>query len=443
MYNIKNKKFYILVKLFIKFFSLLILLHNEQVCSEPFDFYCSGPRTRSVGCSGIALSEGYEAVFLNPALISAKKEFGIGYIFASQKINISYRGEKVIGDPLEDASLLNPGISLALSDLPFISNSEISDNIFLGLSAMFPLGEILVIETKSTKRPSAILYGNRNDRLSIYAGLSGKIRIDNFKIYLGGAANFLAIAYAYINLNLSPDQDLVDVLVPVKAKEGFSGGVAFELEEEKFFVRAGGSFRTQNRFDLPAEVRVNFVSEELIYVSAQIAEYYTPSFIGVGIGGGLKLAPIKISSEFNIIHYRFSEFRLTLIDVLEVSPKEIKNLLPKYKLPAFQDINAIRGGILLDFYDAIGKTDIIGGLGAGLFPSPLKSQNGSLFVDSERLILSGGLGSRFASPFVFDGEIEFILSGGFQILSKRDFPESQIKLDGTVPFFSFTFNVLY
>jgi hypothetical protein len=92
---VKVKKllpFALLFAVISSFYSVFLVSHSV---AEPMDFYCSGPKSRMTGCTGIAASEGYESAFFNPALISAKKNFGLGYLFASQKVEVELNGKKI------------------------------------------------------------------------------------------------------------------------------------------------------------------------------------------------------------------------------------------------------------------------------------------------------------------------------------------------------------
>ncbi|MCS7212693.1 MAG: hypothetical protein NZ927_00480 [Candidatus Calescibacterium sp.] len=431
----------------IKIVLILSLAFAYGTYADPFDFYCSGPLARSIGCTGIALSEGYESTYLNPALISSKNKLGIGYIFASQNVDVSLQNQKLekIGNPLENVSLLHLGASLRLSDLSFIfEKSNVLDNISLGVSAALPAtGRAVRVGTSDTKIPSTPMYGNRNTRLSTYIGLSGRIPLDNIRIYIGGGVHALARLNIFVDANLSPDRDLLGIDGFLKLLNGFLGGVAFELDQETFFLRFGAVIRTPVQTEIPTEVNVNIAGETALKLVASLIEHYTPTYFGGGIGGGIKSSSLKISVGADILQYKFTDLKLPLLKIQEVSPEEIRGILPSHSTPEFQDVIVIKGGLSTDIYDIIGEADILAGAGVSLFPSPLKSQNGTLFVDSDRLTISGGLGTRFKSPGIVKGEIEFILSGGIQMLSKKEFSDTQTSIEGTLPIISGTLNVLF
>lgn len=418
-----------------------------KVYADPFDFYCSGPQARSIGCTGVAISEGYESAYLNPALISAAKKVGIGYIFSSQNVDVSFQGQKKVGNPLEDVSLVHAGLSLALSDLSFIfEKSKILDNIYLGISAALPpSGRLVRVSSSGTKVPSTILYGNRNTRFSAYVGLSGRIPVDKHNIYIGGGVHSLAKLPIYVDANLAPDKDLLGIDGWLEVLEGFLGGIAFELNFEQAFIKIGGVLRTSVQTDIPTSIEAKLAGDEtVLLINASFIEHYTPSYFGGGIGGGLKSSSLKIGAGVDVLQYKFSELKLPLLEITNASPEQVKTLIPPHKIPTLDDVLVIKGGVSADVYDVIaGEADIILGAGVSLFPSPLKSQNGSLFVDSDRFSISGGLGTRFKSPGVIKGEIEFIISGGVQMIQKKDFAETGTSIGGTLPTISGTLNILF
>jgi hypothetical protein len=66
---VKVKRFLslvILLAVISYFYSVFLVPYSV---AEPMDFYCSGPKSRMTGCTGIAASGGYESAFFNPALI--------------------------------------------------------------------------------------------------------------------------------------------------------------------------------------------------------------------------------------------------------------------------------------------------------------------------------------------------------------------------------------
>lgn len=427
-------------------FLIFTLVAILEAYADPFDFYCSGPQARSIGCTGVAISEGYESAYLNPALISAAKKVGIGYLFSSQNLDVSIQGQKKPGNPLEDVSLVYAGLSIALSDLSFIfEKSKILDNIHLGLSAALPpSGRLVRVSTSQTKIPSTILYGNRNTRFSAYIGLSGNIPIEKVKIYLGGGVHSLAKLPIYVDANFAPDRDLLGIDGWLELLEGFVGGIAIEANFESAFFRVGGVIRTPVQTEIPTSVNVKLAGDEsVLLLNALLIEHYTAPYFGGGIGGGIKTSSLKLSLGADALQYKFSKLKLPLLEITGASPEQVKSLIPTHKLPEVEDILVIKGGASADIYDVIGEADIIIGAGASLFPSPLKSQNGSLFVDSDRLSISGGLGTRFKSPGVVKGEIEFILSGGVQIIQKKEFTETNTSIGGTLPTISGTLNLTF
>lgn len=416
--------------------------------AEPFDFYCSGSRSRMVGCAGIAISEGYESAYQNPALISAKRNLGAGYVFSSQDMDVYLQDQKVtrVSKILENVSLLHVGLAVPLSDFSFIfERSRILENVSVGVVAALPTsGKIAEVGTIDTKIPFPIMYGNRNTRFSTYVGLSGRVPFERFKIYAGLGLNTLATIPIDIITSFSPDRDIIGFKGYFSLNESVVAGLAFEFERESFFLRAGATARTKNQIDIPTTISVNLVGDEkVLHIMAMVIDSYTPTCVGGGIGGGIKLSSLKLSVGADLVHYRFSEMKLPLLEIKEVSPEQLKGLLPSANLPELQDVLVMKGGLSADIYDVIGEADIIAGAGISMFPSPIKSQNGTLFVDSDRMSVLGGLGARFKSPAVVKGDVELILSGGVHLLKERLFEETKTRIGGSLPVISGTLNLLF
>lgn len=423
-----------------------LLLSSLEISAEPLDFYCAGPRSRAIGCTGIAISGGYEAAYLNPALISSERNIGIGYLFSAQSVDVFLRGEKLpkVGNPLDDVRLMQVGLAFPLSDLSFLfERSKVLDNISLGAAIALPLDpKVARVGTVSTKIPATVMYGNRNTRFSAYTGLSGRIPLENLRIYAGAGLSLLAKLPVEIGANVSPDRDLVSIDGALELKEGFLGGIALEVELGSMFLRVGSTARTSVQAEITPTIRLNTLGDErILEMSALLFDLFTPSYIGGGIGGGVKMKDVRLSMGFDVAHYRFSALKLPLLEVSRIFPDQLKGLIPTPKLPEFQDVMIIKGGISADIFDAVRETDLISSLGINLFPSPLKSQNGTLFVDSDRLTILGGLGVRFRSPAILKGETELMFSGGLQILRKREFDETRTTIEGKIPILSVGVNI--
>jgi hypothetical protein len=406
-----------------------------------------------MGCAGIAGKGGYESAFLNPALISERKSLGIGYLFASQKPEITLQNQKLekIGNPLENVSDLNVGLSFSLADIPFLKKEKIFEYIGVGLAGVLPTSPQLIrVGNIMTKTPSTLLYGNRNTRFSIFTGLSGNIPIgENFKIFIGGSTFLLADLPIILEANLSPDKDFVIVDGALEGKTGFQGGIAFAYSSNPFYVKLGGTARSSIFLNIPTVVDAYLIGEKALSLSAKLIDSFIPSLLGVGIGGGYTTEKIGIHLAFDFVRYNFSKFKLSLLTVDKVEPTEVGNilnpLLPKTQV-ALQDINVIRLGLMEELNDTIGKADILFGQGFSLFPSPLKTQQGTTFVDADRTILSAGVGLRGPSPILLQGDIEFIVSGQLHMLKKTefDFPGvGKSSISGNLPVISAVLNIYW
>jgi hypothetical protein len=402
------------------------------------------------GCTGIAASGGYESAFFNPALISAKKNFGLGYLFASQKVEVELNGKKLdkVGNPLENVSQINAGLSWRLSDLPIFEESKVLEHISIGLAALLPTGKQLIrVGNVETKTPSTLLYGNRNSHFSAFAGLSGNIPVaEKFKLFLGAGGYFFADLPIFIDANLSPDKDLVIIDGALEGKPGFIGGAAVEYSLENIYMRVGGVGRSSLYINIPTKVNAYLTGEKILSLMAAFVDSFVPGLFGVGLAGGYRSEAFSIHLGFDFATYQFSKFKPSLLEVQSVEPQEIggtlSGLLPKHELK-LKDVNVIKVGGMGEI--PAGKTKFLIGAGLSLFPSPFENQTNLFFVDSDRTIVSGGLGISAPSPFLFKGDLEFIVSGQLHMISQKQI-SSQGKtasIKGNLPVISAVLNINY
>jgi hypothetical protein len=447
---VKVKRFLslvILLTVIYSFYSVFLVHHSV---AEPMDFYCSGPKSRMTGCTGIAASSGYESAFFNPALISAKKNFGLGYLFASQKVEVELNGKKLdkVGNPLENVSQINAGLSWRLSDLPIFEESKVLEHISIGLASLLPTGKQLIrVGNVETKTPSTLLYGNRNSHFSAFAGLSGNIPVaENFKLFLGVGGYFFADLPIFIDANLSPDKDLVIIDGALESKPGFIGGAAVEYSSENIYMRVGGVGRSSLYINIPTKVNAYLTGEKILSLTAALVDSFVPGLFGVGLAGGYKSEAFSIHLGFDFARYQFSKFKPSLLEVQSIEPQEIggtlSGLLPKHELK-LKDVNVIKVGGMGEI--PAGKTKFLIGAGLSLFPSPFENQINLFFVDSDRTIVSGGLGISAPSPFLVKGDLEFIVSGQLHMISQKQI-SSQGKtasIKGNLPVISAVLNINY
>lgn len=447
---VKVKKFLSLALFLVvipSFCSVFLVSHSF---AEPMDFYCSGPKSRMTGCTGIAASGGYESAFFNPALISAKKNFGLGYLFASQKVEVQLEGKKLdkVGNPLENVSQINAGLSWRLSDLPIFEESKVLEHISIGLAALLPTGKQLIrVGNVATRTPTTLLYGNRNSHFSAFAGLSGNIPVaENFKLFLGAGGYFFADLPIFVDANLSPDKDLVIIDGALEGKPGLIGGAAVEYSAESIYMRVGGVVRSSLYIDIPTKINAYLTGEKILSLTAALADSFVPGLFGAGLAGGYKSEAFNIHLGFDFAIYQFSKFKPSLLEVQSIEPQELgetlSGLLPKHELK-LKDINVIRVGGMGEI--PAGKTKFLIGAGLSLFPSPFESQTNLFFVDSDRMILSGGLGISTPSPFLLKGELEFIISGQLHTISQKQISSQgeTASIKGNLPVISAVLNINY
>ena len=435
-------------------FSFVFSVFVHDVRGEPMDFFCPGPKSRMMGCSGIASSEGYEASYFNPSLLPAKKNLGIGFLYSSQDINVTLGGTKLstLGNPIESVRQVGFGFSISLADLPFVRKGKLSENIYLGTSAFLPASKTAIrVTTFQSKIPSALLYGNRNTRFSVYGGAGVRFPLGNINIYAGGGAYTLANLPIIIDANISPDKDLLTVDGSLELSFAPVVGIALEFvnveENPDLIVRLAGMYRGPIGLEIPIDVNAYLIGEQVLSLVSTAFFTYTPGTLGGGLFLKKKLGKFAISLGGDVLQMLFSEFKSPFLSVEKIEPQEIGQALPLASIeqPVLQNVLVGRGGIILDIEEAIGDIDVSVGGGGYYFPSPLKDveQKSTFLVDGDRIAILGGLGVNFPAKALINGEIGIFFTGGVQLISKTtvksNFGEAEV--EGTLPIFSVRANL--
>ena len=439
---------------FFSFSFVFLVFPVPDVRGEPMDFFCPGPRSRMMGCSGIASSGGYEASYFNPSLLPARKNLGIGFLYSSQDINVTLGGTKLntLGNPIESVRQVGFGFSISLADLPFVRKGKLSENIYLGTSAFLPASKTAIrVTTFQSKIPSALLYGNRNTRFSVYGGAGVRFPLGNINIYVGGGAYTLANLPIIIDANISPDKDLLTVDGSLELSFSPVAGIAFEfVNAEKnpdLIIRLAGMYRGPLGLEIPIDVNAYLIGEQVLSLVSTAFFTYTPGAFGGGFFIKKKFGKLAISLGEDALLMLFSKFKSPFLSVDRIEPQEIGQALPlpSIEQPVLRDVLVGKGGIILDVEDAIGDIDISLGGGGYYFPSPLKNveQKSTFLVDGDRIAILGGIGAKFPAKALINGEIGIFFTGGVQLISKTTVKSSfvEAEVEGTLPIFSVRANL--
>jgi hypothetical protein len=211
-------------------------------------------------------------------------------------------------------------------------------------------------------------------------------------------------------------------------------------------MRVGGVGRSSLYINIPTKVNAYLTGEKILSLMAVLVDSFVPGLFGGGLAGGYKSEAFSIHLGFDFARYQFSKFKPSLLEVQSVEPQEIggtlSGLLPKHELK-LKDVNVIKVGGMGEI--PAGKTKFLIGAGLSLFPSPFENQTNLFFVDSDRTIVSGGLGISAPSPFLVKGDLEFIVSGQLHMISQKQI-SSQGKtasIKGNLPVISAVLNINY
>lgn len=342
-----------------------------------------GSRPTAMGGAYTAISEDYTAVYYNPAGLGFAKDstIGLGYSYSEPQF-------KDVGDNIDIPLIraINIGVSSPLG------TGKISKTISIGLGIYNPTSYMIRVRSLDPKRRNYIMFENRANRISVFAGASYK-PLDSLSIGVG--VELLAGLTVKMALDPTRKTDTLSIDSPMPVVAVPYAGVMFRPFK---FLSLGFAFRGSISVPIELPATILLFGEEVVYIKEKFTDFYKPHEISLGAAYFYKDQAV-VSAEVTWLQY--SKFIPPVPEVKEVSPQEFKSLvtdllgLPEDINPHFKDIWQIRVGG--EFW-ALPYIPVRAGY--SLRPSPVPEQKGSSnYMDSTVHIVSFGTGVKFKDPF--------------------------------------------
>jgi hypothetical protein len=424
---------------------LLLALAPGVARAGAVDTWGYGARSMAEGAVGVALADGPEATFLNPAALSRQPAQRLILGYALQRADFR-EVPPVIWDTNQDGLLTDTDDPLQVDVDPDRADGfhvalgrPVGKRFGISLAAFLPVDRLLRIRTTEPALPTYFMYDNRPHRYELSLGF-GWQQLPGLSV--GGAVEMLAQARYRIQVELDVpvtgaeegDQlgdlvgpltldvhemvlDLAPSFAPVVGMHWDVGEAIPGLDGLMIgaVYRGSSGLPVDITVDLQGNIRVEDVGELepvvvslLVPISIDMFDHYVPERFSMGLGWQTERWELSAESS------RTSWDRMR-VNVSTVTGDDVQTEVLRLSEPTIGDGNGYqvtlrptwsgRLGGGFDFRDIPLNDEwevlsISLRAGALFEPSPLASQGtSSSFLDADRVGFTGGFGLQHGEPF--------------------------------------------
>lgn len=376
----------------------MVLVEAAPAAASPQEVIGFGYRSIGMGTTGVAAAEGVDAVYANPALLSASRELTLelGLMGASFALEAEGPG---LGEPLTAYPRFFANTIGGLIPLPF--GGLLRDRVTIGLGFVTPTDVVVRGRILYPEKPQMI-FADRVQSVAVQAGLGIDI---GHGLRIGGG--FMALAALTGSVTVATDASgRIGTVVEDTLVASFAPltGVSYEWSD----YRIGVSYRGElvGRFNVVIEAE-NLGQLEIPPLNISGVAQYDPHMIAVGLSqieGETRWA-LGVSFKLWQLYPGPAEATVRCEDAPEPdAPCEAGTPAD----PAFQPTVAPRVGAERRFPVSRDATLAVRG-GYAFEPSPAPEQVGRTnYFDNHRSVFSVGWGARFDAPLAFglDGYLQ-------------------------------------
>ena len=419
----------------------------SQADAGPVDMYGFGAASIGRGQGGVAVPDGGQTVFRNPALLQdlAWAEASVGYGAYRARVPDS---PDVYWDTNRDGVLDASDEPLSVpSQTPNADGMSVSmarnigEHVGVALNGFFPADRLMMFGTTEPSLPTWVMFGNRTQRVDLSLGIGAEL----YKgLSIGGAIEVVAMSRYQISGTIDvgvgaaePDDegagDLVDEIVvdihemsldivpraiPIVGFHWDVGQLVSALDGLQF----GFAWRAASGIPIDAELDLqlngtlqnigdlNDVATTLVVpVELSIFDHYVPG--RMSFGGSYRWRDWALGY-VDVHRTRWSEMR---VNVAQVVSSKIESQMIQVDEDVVDDANQY-SAVFIDTTDIHAGIEVylpriapntegegvkpIIRFGGGLIPSPLQSQaSDTAFLDSDRFLVTVGGGVVHIDPF--------------------------------------------
>jgi long-chain fatty acid transport protein len=363
--------------------AILVTAAPRAAGASPLELFGFGARSPAMAGTGVASSDGYESVYLNPAGLARVpgKKATIGLVAGDFRLEM---------DGEDTGTQSAQGLVIG-GEFPLPLGGSMKDRVGFGFGFWVPGVALNRARAPYPGTPTFTLLENRSHviALQISTGVKLKERVDV-------GAGVIALAVLRGGIHVSTD----------------SAGRFTTTSEQQLLTRlapvAGVRWKKSDRLDLGAVLRWVSRSDYDIAVTTDIGDVVPIQLPPIRIAGNAQYDPLTIAAEAawrqrpNLLlsgqlqWQHWSAFPLPTLNPVEGTPRQ--------EAPGFHDTVVPRAGI--EWIHRAGKLDLAVRGGAAFVMSPAKEARGrQSFLDNHRTVGTVGLGLavvRSRVPFTVD-----------------------------------------
>ena len=354
--------------------------------ASPLEMFGFGGRSTALAGTGVASSDGYEAVYLNPAGLARvpRKRATAGFLDANFELHLD--GEET---PTESARGLVIG-----GELPMPLGGSMKDRLGLGFGFYVPQVAINRARAPFPGTPEFILLENRSHVIALQVATGVAVRRD-----LDVGFGIIALAALHGTIAVSTD----------------AAGRFTTSSEQRLLTRfapvLGATWHARDDLDVAAVLRWTSRSDYDIEVTTDIGDVVPIALPPIRIAGNAQYDPLTVAAEGAWHHdgilwsaqlqwQHWSAFPLPTLNPVSGTPPQ--------ETPGFHD--TVNPRISAEAVREHGATTVALRAGAAFLMTPTHEASGrQTFLDNHRAVLGTGVGfswPRSSVPLFVDAWIQ-------------------------------------
>jgi long-chain fatty acid transport protein len=349
---------------------LAVICASATAEASPLEMFGFGARSTALAGTGVASSESYEAVYLNPAGLARvkRKKATVGFLDANFFLQL---------DGKDSGTQSARGLVIG-GELPIPLGGSMKDRLGLGFGFYVPQVAINRARAPFPGTPEFVLLENRSHVIALQVATGVKVK-RNLDVGIG------VIALAALNGGIEVSTD--------------AAGRFTTTSEQRLLTKlapvVGATWHMNDKLDLAGVLRWTSRSDYDIEVTTDIGDVVPIQLPPIRIAGNAQYDPLTVAAEAawrphpgllvsgQLQWQHWSSFPLPTQNAVSGSPPQ--------EQPGFHDTVIPRASV--ERTEAIGSMEAALRVGAAFVMTPAPEATGQQsFLDNHRIVVGGGVG---------------------------------------------------